>query len=177
MKNFARFAFAFLTLGALVLFSGCQKNSVVSNKVNPPLSNVVQLGVNADSFFVLSETFAQRLKAFNLEFGEFGTTLKFLDRIVAPADSARLVIDRAGQPFLTVFEARLSTQFTFDDIRTALADLDLQPAVFGADSFYFLEQNRATNLLQVKNSVLAFELDSQNFTAVRDFIASFLNLP
>ncbi|MFA6458323.1 MAG: hypothetical protein WCV72_02955 [Patescibacteria group bacterium] len=177
MKNFVRFGFGLITLGALVLFSGCQKNSVAPNETVPLLSNVVQLGVNADSFFVLSETFAQRLKAFSLEFGEFGTTPKFLDRIVAPADSARLVIDLAGQPFLMVFEARLSAQFTFDDIRTALAELDLQPAVFGADSFYFLEQNRATNLLQVKNSALAFELDSQNFPVARDFIASFLSLP
>lgn len=164
-------------LGTLVLFSGCQKDSAAPNEAVLPLSNVVQLGVNVDSFFVLSEAFAQRLKAFDLEFGEFGTTPKFLDRIVAPADSARLVVNRAGQPFLTVSEARLSAQFTFDDIRTTLANLDLQPAVFGVDSFYFLEQNRATNLLQVKNSALAFELDSQNFPAGRDFMASFLSLP
>lgn len=161
--------------GLTLLLVGC--NSLPDQTPTGQLSEPVRLGEES-SFIVLSETFARQLVAFDFEFGDFTTVPDFLDLSVG--DTAKVEILRDGVPFFSVLELKLTDTVSEADIVDLLKDSrgvgELAPAAFGADSFYFLDNGVATNILPLGKSVFAFQLEPDTFAEVRDFISSLLIL-
>ena len=164
-----------------LLLVGCSTNFEKEELVSE-ISNTVQFGETKNVFVSLSRSFAQQLQDFDLEFGDFSTTSNFLDfvNIRSPHDNARIEILKDGAPFLTIFELQLSVNASYDEViaqvESSLGGADLQQAVFGQDSFYFIQNNLAINILSFEKSVLAFQFEPKNFGEIRSFIFSLLIL-
>ncbi len=163
----------FLAISVFIFLLGCGASSENFSAT----SNTVHIVETADPFFILSEKFATALAPLDFEFGSFTARVDFLDRIVTDGESARVEILRADQNILTVFEWRpiaISRDDALEKVRENLSEFDFHPAIFGAGSFYFAQNNLTTNIIPFEKSVLAFRFDSKNFSLVRDLIASFL---
>jgi len=156
----------------LIFLVGCGSSENFSET-----SDTVHVVETVNPFFVLSENFATTLASFDFEFGSFTSKVDFIGRITTGGESARLEVLCDDQFFLTIFEWRLnsiSQEDAIQKIRENLSAFDLQPAIFGEKSFYFLQKGLTTNIVPFKKSLLAFSFDSKNFSLVRDLIASFL---
>jgi hypothetical protein len=179
MKSFAFYAIGFILLVAASYFYWQSQGWFGESGVaydSTEMSNVIQTSKDAaHSLVSLSQDFSQKLSAAGLEFGGFSETPHFLD-ISSTGDTAKVEILKDGNPFLTVFELQLPFGFTYDELiaqlQTSTSNLNLQPAAFGDNSFYFLQDNFTTNILPVGNSVLAFQFDSSQFESVKGFISS-----
>ncbi|MBU1089830.1 hypothetical protein KKF38_03490 [Patescibacteria group bacterium] len=184
MKNFGFSAIVFfLLVGMVALYSYSKDRSVISQSENiSEISNTVQLGNVENTFIILSETFARQLSAFGFEFGDFSTAPDFFDftNTEFAGDTAKTEILKNGIPFFTVFELQLSSGISFSDLQKSVADVledsELLPAAFGSDSFYFLSENLATNIIRFGGSALAFQFAPQNFEEIRGFISALLIL-
>jgi len=143
------------------------------------ISNTIQVGEVQNTLITLSETFAQQLQAFGFEFGDFSTTSSFLG-LVDARNVAKTDILENGSYLFTVFEFQLPAEKPYAEliaqIESALPEGDLKPAAFGEGSFYFVQDNVTTNILDFGESVLAFRFDPRNFEEIRDFITSLLIL-
>jgi hypothetical protein len=140
-----------------------------------PLSNTVKFGEIENPTISLSTIFAQQLAVAGFEFGNFTTTSSFFDQL--PFETTRIEILKNEIPLFTVFELKLSSQDSYNEIVQKLREkVDLKNAVFGEDSFYFIQNNFTTNILLLGKNVLAFQFPPQNFEEVRDFISSLLIL-
>jgi hypothetical protein len=172
MKNLF-FTKIFLVTAVSIFLFGCG----ASFENFSAMSGTIHVVETADPFFILSENFASALASLDFTFGSFTVQVDFLGRIATDDESARVEILRADQNILTVFEWRptlISRDDALQKVRENLSEFDLQSAIFGAESFYFLQNNLTTNIVPFEKSVLAFRFDSKNFSAVRDLIASFL---
>jgi len=140
-----------------------------------PSSNTVKFGEIENSTISLSTIFAQQLAVAGFEFGDFATVPNFLDQL--SFTSTRIEILKNEIPLFTVFEFQLSSQDSYDEIIQKLREkVNLKNAVFGEDSFCFLQNNLTTNILLLGENVLAFKFSPQNFEEVREFISSLLIL-
>jgi hypothetical protein len=179
MKSFALYAIGFILLIVAAYFYANSQGFFGDSGIaydSTQMSNVIQNSQQATNSLVsLSQSFSQQLSAAGLEFGSFSEIPHFLD-ISSTGDTAKVEILRDGNPFLTVFELQLPAGFTYDELiaqlQTSAANLDLQPATFGENSFYFLQDNFTTNILPLGNSALAFQFDASQFDSVKSFIAS-----
>jgi hypothetical protein len=160
-----------LAFAISLLLVGC---SVPPENISPP-SNTVKFGEIENSTISLSTVFAQQLAVAGFEFGDFTTAPNFLDQLFF--ETTRIEIFKNEIPLFTVFEFQLSPQDSYDEIIQKLREkFELQNAVFGEGSFYFLQNNLTTNILLLGENVLAFQLPPQNFEEIRDFISSLLIL-
>jgi len=161
----------FWVIVALIFLVSC---SFSPENISPP-SNTVKFGEIENPTISLSTIFAQQLAVAGFEFGDFVTVPNFLDQL--SFTSTRIEILKNEIPLFTVFEFQLSSQDSYDEIIQKLREkVDLKNAVFGEDSFYFLQNNLTTNILLLGENVLAFKFSPQNFEEVRDFISSLLIL-
>ncbi|MFH0834242.1 MAG: hypothetical protein V2A63_02545 [Patescibacteria group bacterium] len=154
-------------------------NPLLENTPAEEMSNSVQLGAQS-SWLVLSEAFAKQLSIFGFTFGDFEILPHFLS-ISSTGDTAKIEILQDGVPFLTVFELQLPDGMSYDNlvdsVEMQLGSINLQPAAFGSDSFYFLRDGLATNILPWdKSEALAFQFNPQDFDSIKGFISSLLVL-
>lgn len=179
MKSLSLYVLGFVLLLVAGYFYANSQDFFGENGVaydSAQMSNVIQNSQQATNSLVsLSQNFSEKLNEAGLEFGSFSQIPHFLD-ISSTGDTAKVEILKDGNPFLTVFELQLPAGFTYDELitqlQTSTANLDLQPASFGENSFYFLQDNFTTNILPLGNSALAFRFDASQFEIVKSFIAS-----
>ncbi|MFH0776389.1 MAG: hypothetical protein V1936_02145 [Patescibacteria group bacterium] len=144
-------------------------------------SETAQIG-DKSQWVVLYDNFAEQIKNFGLKFGSFATMPKFLDfvSVETVGDTAKVQILKDGQPLFTVFDLQMPAGISYDSIigsiRNSLGNIALMPAVFGSESFYFLKNGLATDLLRFGDNILAFQFDQQDFESVRGFITSLLTI-
>lgn len=173
MQKLGLYALGFIALIiGFVIYEGV--DNPLEEAISEP-SNTIQLGVNEQTFVALSETFARQLSAFGLEFGDFYTENNFIG--IVSRESARIELLKNGVEYLTVFELQLDAEMTYEKVLQNLRrDKDIQSAIFGEDSFYFVEDGVTTNIVRLGDSVLAFRFDPKDFVEIRKFISSLVIL-
>ena len=176
MKRFTLYAIGFILLvAASYLYATSQgwlENTAIEYDATE-MSNLIQTNTTASEvYYSLSQTFAQQLENFGWEFGDFTSNVNFLD-IYAEGDTAKVEILKDGNPFLTIFELQLPFGFTYEELLSQIqSGVDLLPADFGENSFYYLTDNLTTNILPIGDSVFAFQFNVVDFSDVYEFIAA-----
>lgn len=133
-----------------------------------------------EGLVILSKAFINQVILRGYTFGEFSKTVNFLnlEGMSDIGNSAKVEILKEGEPFLTIFELKPSPEFSYGIfsslLRSSLRDTEVSPAVFGPESFYFIENGISTNIVSVKDSILAFRFPEGAFVELKEFIALLL---
>lgn len=149
---------------------------------NHPLLTVVQDADDATSNF-LSRTsiFTDEVKKFSYVIGGQQEVEQFLNFVGAPNGETILettVLNSAGEVFYKVFELE-KTKTNYNELRQALRDrvgtTNLRPAVFGADSYYWMwgdEDKMAASVFEADGKILGVSYQTIHFKSIRRMIDS-----
>lgn len=187
MKKVIYYLSGILLMGAGVIFMG-QLFGLFSPKLQnidydqQDMSNVVKFGQAESPYIVLSESFAKQLFQFSYTIGGFDRTTDFLSlsNNLIGTDALKIVVMKNGQAFFTVTESPLPADFSYgaflENAQKNLSNFKILPAVFGGDSYYYTDTNRATVFLKIKNSLLSFSYQISDFAEIRQLISALLTL-
>jgi len=150
-------------------------------KRNQLFSSVVEAtGTNAVQFFTKTKTFASIVDEFEYILGGTKQVDQFLNFVELPEGNQVLestIFNSQGEVFFKIFEVELQDNISYNDLRQELRNrvgvTNLRPAVFGADSYYWMwgEDNKmAASVLWANGKVFGVSYQTIHFRHVRRVI-------
>jgi len=132
------------------------------------------------TFFSKTEIFnSQIIEKFGLSIGEINNTDKFLNFVELAGNQQILestILNAEGEVLFKIFETELKEEdeMTYSDLRKKLRKhvgiTNLRPAVFGADSYYWMwgaEEKMAASVFPVGEKVFGVSYQTVNFKSIR----------
>ena len=131
-------------------------------------------------FFSDTAIFSAQIENFGYAVAEIRIVEQFLNFAKLPAGhqiSESTILNSEGAVFFKIFEVELVENFSYNDLRKDLRNrvgiTNLRPAVFGADSFYWMwgEKNRmAASVFPIGEKVFGVSYQTAHFRHVRRVI-------
>jgi len=148
----------------------------------PLFSSVSEFSAEND-FFSKTASFESQIKKFGYAAGDVDEVELFLNFVELPADHRILetTVLAEGETFFKLFEVELLEGTSYNDLRQDLRDLvgitNLRPAVFGADSYYWMwgaEDRMAASVFLIEGKVFGVSYQTAHFKHIRRVVDALL---
>ena len=130
--------------------------------------------------FSNTQTFENQIEKFGYSIDTVNEVENFLNFVKLPAGHRVLestVLNSDGEIFFKIFETELLDSFTYNDLRKDLRSrvgvTNLRPAVFGADSYYWMwgeGDNMAASVFLVGDRVFGVSYQTVHFSHIRRLV-------